>query len=126
MRMETNNANKALVLPDLSYKIIGACFKVFNNLGWGLSEKHYQKALERELENIGVNYRREAYIPLFYERSLLKKFFADFIIENKVLLELKTLPKLGYVNAKQVLGYLKSGGLRLGILVYFTRDGVKY
>lgn len=83
---------KEIIFSDLSYKIIGASFKVFNELRWGLSEKDYQKALE----------------------------------EDKILIEIKTVFKLGYVHAKQILNYLRVSNIKLGILIYFTKEGVKY
>lgn len=115
-----------IVLPELSYKIIGSAFDVFNNLGWGWSEKTYGKALAKELTNRKINFRQEVYIPLRYENKNLNRYFADFIAENKILLELKVVHKLGYVHARQTLQYLQGTGIKLGILIYFTKDGVKY
>ncbi|MEK7507707.1 MAG: GxxExxY protein [Patescibacteria group bacterium] len=129
--MMTNNANKIgsereILFKDLSYALIGAAFEVFNELGWGLSEKAYQAALEKELHRRSINFKREVYIPLDYKSERIGRYFADFVIEEKVLLELKVVSRLGYVHAKQVLGYLKSSKIKLGILLYFTREGVKY
>jgi len=115
-----------IVFSDLSYKIIGAAFKVFNKLGWGLQEKHYQRALATELNNIGVKFKEQASMPLKYEGKDIGRYFADFVIEDKILLELKVVNKLGYSHSRQLLGYLKSFRIRLGILLYFTKDGVKY
>ncbi len=128
MQITPNNANTndKLVFPDLSYKIVGASFKVFNNLGWGLPEKDYGRALALELGKLNLNYKREIYIPLKYDSENISRYFADFIIENKILLELKVAPKLGYIHAKQVLSYLRNSSLKLGILIYFTKDGIKY
>jgi len=55
--MEANNANKDVVYPELSFKIIGAAFSVFNELGWGLSEKQYQQALAKELTDLGISFK---------------------------------------------------------------------
>lgn len=123
--MEDKSKDK-VVFPDLSYKIIGATFKVFNYLGWGFSEKHYQRALEKEFSDTNIDYKREVHIPLNYSNFKIGHYFADFLIEDKIILELKVVPKLGYSNVKQVLGYLMSCGIKLGILIYFTKDGVKY
>ena len=120
---------KELIFPQLSYQIIGAAFSVFNELGWGLPEKDYQRALERELGENRILYKREVYIPISYKGQRLSKYFADFVIEGgegKILLELKVVSKLGYSHARQTLTYLKASGLRLGILIYFTEEGVKY
>lgn len=121
-----NNANNKIIFPDLSYKIVGSAFKVFNGLGWGLSEKSYQAALNNELKEKGIIFKREVYIPLEYKAQNIGKYYADFIAENKILIELKVVSKFGYVHARQVLNYLQAAGLKLGILLYFTKEGVKY
>ncbi|OGY59763.1 MAG: hypothetical protein A3B23_03580 [Candidatus Colwellbacteria bacterium RIFCSPLOWO2_01_FULL_48_10] len=119
-------SDSELIFPELSYKIIGAAFKVFNELGWGLPEKNYGLALEKELQDQNVACKKEIYIPIKYKTSNIGKYYADFIIEGKILLELKVVTKLGYTQARQLLGYLRSAGIKLGILIYFTKDGVKY
>ena len=124
--MKNNNANSDLIFPELSYEIVGAAFEVFNSIGWGFSEKHYQKALWEELKNRNIDLKKEVYIPLKYKNANIGRYFADFIVDGKILLELKVVSRLGYVHAKQVLEYLQSASLKLGILLYFTRDGVKY
>lgn len=126
MQIVANNANNKIVFPELSYKIIGASFNVFNELGWGLSEKDYHRALALELKKLNLDCEQEVYIPLQYRSQNLSRYSADFIVGKKILLELKIVSKLGYTHARQVLSYLKSAGLKLGILIYFTRDGVKY
>ncbi len=115
-----------VILPELSYKIVGAAFGVFNELGWGFTEKDYQRALVEELQSSGLEFQREVYIPLEYKAKNIGKYFADFIVDRKILLELKAVQKFGYVHTQQVLTYLRSAGLKLGILLYFTREGVKY
>jgi GxxExxY protein len=124
--MEAHNANSDVVYPELSYKVLGASFNVYNELGWGLSEKQYQQALAKELLDLGIRFKREVFIPLEYKQVNIGRYFADFIVEGEILLELKVVSALGYVHAKQVPGYLRGGNLRLGILVYFTKEGVKH
>lgn len=115
-----------IVFPDLSYGIVGSAFEVFNELGWGLSEKDYQKALMKEFERRKIKFKREIYIPLQYKNVNIGRYYADFIIEDKILLEIKVISRLGYIHVKQLFGYLKSAGVKLGILLYFTKEGVKY
>jgi GxxExxY protein len=115
-----------LVFPDLSYKIVGIAFKVFNNLRWGVSEKYYQRALAEELKLTRINFKREVLIPVDYLDKKIGHYFADFIIEDKILLELKIVARLGYIHARQVLLYLKQANIKLGILIYFTKNSVKY
>jgi len=117
--------NEHVVFPELSYKIIGVAFTVFNKLGWGLKEKEYQKALALEFKNSYLHFDEQVFIPITYN-TRIGNYYADFIIEGKVLLELKVVHKLGYSQIKQVLGYLKIAGIKLGILIYFTKEGVKY
>ncbi|TSC96657.1 MAG: hypothetical protein Athens101426_236 [Parcubacteria group bacterium Athens1014_26] len=123
--MRMKNKDK-IIFPDLSYKIIGSTFEVFNELGWGLSEKDYQKALMKEFERRKIKFKREVYIPLQYKNINIGRYYADFIIEDKILLEIKVVSRFGYVHVKQLFGYLKSAGVKLGILLYFTKEGIKY
>ena len=120
------NKKDNLIFPDLSYKIIGSAFNVFNELGWGLSEKDYQRALAQEFGKQELKFEREIYISFQYKSVNIGKYYADFIVGDKVLLEIKVVPHLGYVHVKQLFGYLKSAGIKLGILLYFTKEGVKY
>ena len=126
--MRANNANKiqGLIYPELSYKIVGSGFNVFNELGAGLSEKIYQAALAKEFAHKNIFFEREVYIPLEYQNENVGRYFADFIVDNKVIVELKVVSKLGYAHTKQLLGYLRSSRIKLGILLYFTNEGVKY
>lgn len=115
-----------IIFPELSYKIIGAAFTVFNELGWGFSEKHYQRILSKEFDHLNIAYKKEVFISFTYKTSRAINYFADFVVEDKILLELKVVSKLGYTHVRQVLDYLKSARIKLGILLYFTSDGVKY
>ena len=118
--------SKDIIFPELSYQIIGASFSVFNETGYGLPEKAYQKAFAEELGVRRLHVEREVHIPLHYKGKDLVRYFADFIVERKIIVELKVVNKLNYSNAKQVLTYLQSSGMKLGILIYFTSEGVKY
>jgi GxxExxY protein len=88
--MKSNNANKGefetkLIFPEESYKIIGAVFRVYNELGWGLTKKSYQEALGVELKKESINFKREVYVPLDYKSKNIGRYFADFI-DDKILL----------------------------------------
>ncbi|MEK9154755.1 MAG: GxxExxY protein [Patescibacteria group bacterium] len=124
-KTSTRSAEK-IIFPELSYKIVGASFNIFNELGWGLPEKDYQKALKEELDELGLSYKQEAYIPLQYKAINIGRYFADFIVDDKILIEIKVVSKLGYAHVKQILTYLKAANLKLGILIYFTKEGIKY
>ncbi len=121
-----NLGTDKIVFPELSYKVVGAAYNVFNGLNWGMNEKYYQRAFADELTKLGVDFSKESPIAIKYGDSDIGKYFADFLIDNKIIVELKTRPRLGYVHSRQVLEYLKRANIKLAILIYFTKDGVKY
>lgn len=110
---------------DISYKIRGAIFKVYNNLGPGLLESVYSAALALELKRENLQVRVEVPVPVYYEEEKLELGFRlDLLIENKVIIELKSVETLAPVHHKQVLTYLKLTKLKLGILVNFNVDDI--
>ncbi len=115
-----------LVYPELSYKLIGIAFKIFNSLQYGHQEKYYQKAFEIELKKERINYEREKEVKLNYSGEKIGKYYLDFLIEDKIILELKVLADYRYKNLRQVLEYLLETNKKLAILVYFTSTGIKY
>lgn len=120
------NKNAVLIHPELSYKIIGATFKIYNNLGWGHKEITYQRALAVEFNNLGLKFEREKFVSIEYDNRKIGREFLDFVVDGKIIVELKVIPKFGYIHINQVVSYLKNTGLSLAILVYFTKDGVRY
>ena len=115
-----------IIYKDLSYKIMGLAFNVFKNIGYGYREKYYQRALEEEFKKEKVKYKRESPVRLIYGGKIIGKYFMDFIIEDKVILELKVAKDFYTKDIKQILSYLTAKNLKLGILVIITKDGVKY
>ncbi|MBI4033937.1 MAG: GxxExxY protein [Candidatus Brennerbacteria bacterium] len=115
-----------LIYPDLSYQIVGCSYNVFNELGFGQKEVIYQRALEKELKRTGFAAEREKRFPINYKGDVVGSYMPDFIVENKVVVELKVRPKIGYVHINQVVQYLRATERKLAIIIYFTRDGVKY
>jgi GxxExxY protein len=114
------------IYKELSRQIVGAAFNVYNNTGFGMPEKYVQAAYAEELKELGLKFEREYYLKLKYNEKLLLKRFADFRVEDKVIVELKVRPYLGYVHIKQVQAYLVASGDKLAIILYFTKDGVKF
>jgi|SRR3989338_132063 len=115
-----------LLYPDLSYEILGCCFHLYNELGCGHKELYYQNALARALEKVGLHYEREKRFDLLYDDRKVGTYVVDLLIEEKVVVELKVRPKMGYVHINQMVSYLKASEKRLAILVYFLQDGVRY
>lgn len=108
-------------INEISYQIRGAIFDVHNELGPGLFESVYEAAMVYELLNRGLSVASQAAIPVKYkEIDLNLGFRADLIVENKVIVEIKSIESLHDVHKKQLLTYLKLTGLKLGILVNFN------
>ena len=109
-----------LIYEQESFKIIGACMEVHKELGAGFLESVYQEALAIELSQQTIPFEKEKELSLAYKGTrLLKKYIADFICYNKIILEIKALNLLTSEHEAQILNYLKATGLRLGLLVNF-------
>lgn len=109
---------------DLTFKLRGIIFKVFNNLGSGFKENIYQKALEEELNNSGLSFEKEKNIDVKYNGKKIGVYRPDFIIENKIILEIKALPFTGAVEKKQIWHYLKGSNYKLALLINFGSKNV--
>jgi GxxExxY protein len=110
-----------------SFKIIGLCMEVHRELGKGHDEVIYKDALEFELGQSEIPFNREKEYRIQYKTIVLAhKYFADFVIWDKVLLEAKALEALTDSHVKQVLNYLAASKLRLGLLVNFGEDSLVY
>jgi len=110
---------------EISYIIRGAIFKVYNTFGPGLFESVYVSALEVELKNEGLEVLREVPVSVHYEEKKLEVGFRlDMLIENRVIIEIKSVENLAKVHHKQVLTYLKLTKLKLAILVNFNVENI--
>jgi len=106
---------------EISYKVRGAIFKVFNELVPGLLESAYEAVLMHELLKVGFKVKTQVPLPLVYEDiNLNLGYRIDLLVEDKVIIEIKSVENLAEVHHKQVLTYLKLSGLKLGLLVNFN------
>ena len=113
------NQNK-IVYPDESYKIMGACFNVYKEIGSGFPEAVYQECLEIEFEYQKLSFIAQKQLKLSYREKILKKTFVpDFICYDKIIVEIKAVSKLTDGDKAQVFNYLKASKFKLGILVNF-------
>ena len=110
---------------EISYLIRGAIFKIFRKLGTGLFENVYQHILKYELEKLGLNVKMEVPLPVIYDTHKFDiGFRIDLLVNDKVIVEIKSVEKLAEVHHKQTITYLKLTGLKLGILVNFNSDNI--
>ncbi len=126
MYNESNLRNTKIIYPELSYKIVGCLFDVYNELGGGYQEKFYQKALEECFRNNDVNFASQAPFNITFQNKIIGKYYMDFIVENKVVLEIKRGDYFARTNIKQITDYLKAVNLQLGILANFTNNKIRY
>jgi GxxExxY protein len=120
-------ANSDLVYPELSYQLVGLAMEVHNELGNIYQEKHYQKLFEEKLKKLGIPYEKEKQMLIkTRDNSEIGEFFADFIVDNKVLLEFKRVNFIHYNDIKQVLRYLDAAKLKLGIVLNFKLNKLQY
>lgn len=111
---------------ELSKIIVDTCYKIHVGLGPGLLECVYEEILAYELLEKGLTVSRQHTIPVFWKNIKMDHGFrADLIVENKVLVEIKSVQNLVPVHHKQVLTYLRLTGLRLGLLINFNENLIK-
>lgn len=110
----------------LSYDIIERCYEVHTELGPGLMESVYEMCLVKELRNSGYNVAQQKELPIIYKGTILDKSFkADIIVNDMILLELKSVETVLKVHRAQLLSYLKLSGLKLGLLVNFNESSLR-
>ncbi len=115
-----------MIENDLSYKIRGSIFNVYNSLGPGLLESVYEAALKYELHKQSVKVASQVAVPVLYDDVKLDLGFRiDLLVEDKVIIEIKSVEMLAPVHHKQVLTYLKLSNKKLGLLVNFNTDDIK-
>jgi GxxExxY protein len=116
-----------LIYKDEVYQIVGCCYEVHKNLGCGFLEAVYQEALTMEFKTTGIPFQKEKVLDISYKGQLLeKKYVADFICFDKIILELKAMDSLADNHLSQVLNYLKATNLRLGLLINFGQSSLVY
>jgi GxxExxY protein len=113
-------------LNALSERVIGAVFEVANSLGAGFLEKVYEKALARELALLGIKAASQVPFSVAYKGHCVGDYFADILVEDALLVELKCVERLGNEQAAQCLNYLKASGMELCLLVNFQRPKVEW
>ena len=112
-------------LNSISEKIIGCAFQVSNTLGAGFLEKVYQNALFIELVNSGLQVEKEKAITIRYKERVVGEYFADLLINQQIIIEIKAVQSLNEIHQAQLLNYLKATKLHLGLLINFGTSKVQ-
>ena len=116
---------QGLIYPELSYKLVGLAYNVFNELGHGHLEKIYQKAYAKELKEADITFKEQAPYQVIYKEEVIGNNFLDFLIEDKVIIELKRSDFHSKKYIDQISNYIKVSNLKLAILINFTSNGVR-
>lgn len=115
-----------IIYPELSYKIIGVLYSVHTEMGHGFLEKYYQKAIAAELRKNNIEFKEQVKVDLIIGGELITSGITDFIVEEKVIIEIKQGDVFLKANIDQLNSYLKMSKLQLGILANFTSRGLLY
>jgi GxxExxY protein len=110
----------------LTSAIIGCAMKVHSKLGKGFPEIIYQKALAIELTKSQINFTREQEWPVYYDEQLIGKRRVDFVIEGKVLIEMKAIGNFDASSFSQIINYLEAFQLEIGLLINFGKDSLEF
>lgn len=113
------NADKGILSKDLKYKIIDALYKVHKELGPGHNADIYHRAIAGELENRNINFKEKEYLAVEYKGQEIGEYKSDFIIEDKVILEIKVVPVTTEEMFDQIFYYLKGANYKLMLLANF-------
>lgn len=106
---------------DITEKIIKAFYKVYNTLGFGFLEKVYENAMFIELRNLGLFVEKQRRIKVYYEGQEVGDYFADLIVDEKVIIELKASEALCVEHEFQLINYLKATEIEVGLLLNFGK-----
>ena len=118
--------NKSIIHKELSYKIIELALEVHNELGCGFLEKVYENALMVLLDREGIPARQQAQADVYFQNKVVGQYFADILVDNKIILELKTVNTISDVHSAQVLNYLRATGIKLGLILNFAKPRFEY
>ena len=115
-----------LIYKELSDKVLQSAFTVHSSVGSGLLESVYQKALEVELEFLNIPFASQVPLRVFHRNKLVGDFFADIIVDDKIILELKAVKSINPVAEAQLLNYLSISGLPVGYLFNFRNTSLAW
>jgi GxxExxY protein len=113
--------DKNYLHSELTEKIIGEAFKVYNTLGYGFLEKVYENALIKKLQDSGLNVKQQYPISVIFEGEPVGEYCADILVEDKVIVELKAVEQINPVYEVQLVNYLKATGIEVGLLINFGK-----
>ena len=119
---DQNSSKSNYKYSKITEKIIGAAYKVYKVLGYGFLEKVYENALYHELFKSGVRVNQQTPINVYYDSINVGNFYADLVVEDKVIVELKAVSNIDPIHEVQLVNYLKRTGIEVGLLINFGKQ----
>jgi len=107
------------IYSELTDKIIGCAYDVYNQLGFGFMEKVYENAMMIKLPQKGLEVVQQVPINVYFEDKLVGEYFADILVNNKVIFEFKAVSALSKAHEVQLVNYLKATGIKVGLVINF-------
>ncbi len=115
-----------LLYKELSYSVIGAAMEVHKILGQGFLESVYQAALATELEIKNIPFQQQIHLPVTYKNKIIGEYIADYIVDEKIIIEIKAVSQLNNSHQAQAMHYLAATGMRLALLINFGETSLQY
>jgi GxxExxY protein len=115
-----------LIEKELVFKIAGHAMEVHNEVGHGLREKTYERALCREFDLQDVSYNQQAVYPVFYKGEKIDDYIPDLVVEDRVVVDTKTVEAINDDHRGQILNYLKITGLKVGLIINFKNQKLEW
>lgn len=116
-----DQAREEYLLQDLTSKIIKCYYDVYNNLGYGFLERVYENALKHEMDKAGLNYKDQHEIKVFYDGIEVGFYICDFLVEDRVIVEIKAVEELTVSHDTQLINYLRATSVEVGLLLNFGK-----
>ncbi len=111
---------------ELAYEIVGCAYEVYNKLGYGFLEKVYENAFVVALKEAGLEFKTQFPIKIHFHDVCVGEYYTDIIVEDKVIIELKSVKTIAPEHKAQLLNYLTATGIRLGLLINFGPKELEY
>ena len=121
-----NLIRKDLIYSNLCYQVMGILFEVWKKLDYGHKEKFYQKAISQDFKTKEFHFKEQLPAKIHYKGKFIGIYYFDFLIEDKIVLEIKIRNYFSKKDINQLYSYLKAKKLKLGIIAHFTKTGVKF
>ncbi len=115
-----------IIHKELSFSIVGMAMQVHNQLGGGFLEKVYENAMMVLCRKQGISAEQQKAIKVYFENEIVGEYFADILVDDKVIIELKVAESITNIHKAQLLNYLKATHLRLGLILNFGKEKLEY